>query len=156
MFQNGEFQTCCRRFLYLCLFTLLSPEKILPRQNCNISLPYLPVFYLEVTRLGIMIEERVWIHLFKEKLMFQCKTSHVACLGRHVCITIENSCMIYLNRSVLTKFVYFYLHILRYSYLKDLQSVFGREQQRYLESQLQKYRRVVGPVLSERMVYSLG
>lgn len=39
---------------------------------------------------------------------------------------------------------------------KDLQSVFGREQQRYLESQLQKYRRVVGPVLSERMVYSLG
>lgn len=39
---------------------------------------------------------------------------------------------------------------------KDLQSVFGREQQRYLESQLRKYRRVVGPVLSERMVYSLG
>lgn len=39
---------------------------------------------------------------------------------------------------------------------KDLQSVFGREHQRYLESQLQKYRRVVGPVLSERMVYSLG
>ncbi|XP_057431747.1 arginyl-tRNA--protein transferase 2-like [Lotus japonicus] len=39
---------------------------------------------------------------------------------------------------------------------KDLRSVFGAEQQRYLESQLQKYRRVVGTVLSERMVYSLG
>lgn len=39
---------------------------------------------------------------------------------------------------------------------KDLRSMFGPEQQRYLESQLQKYRRVVGPVLSERMVYSLG
>ncbi|CAJ2644035.1 unnamed protein product [Trifolium pratense] len=39
---------------------------------------------------------------------------------------------------------------------KDLRSMFGPEQQRYLESQLKKYRRVVGPVLSERMVYSLG
>lgn len=103
-----------------------------------------------------MIEERVWIHLFKEKLIFQCKTSHVACLGRHVCLTIANSCMIYSSHSGLTCLSTFTLHILRYSYLKDLQSVFGREQQRYLESQLQKYRRVVGPVLSERMVYSLG
>ncbi|CAL5203079.1 unnamed protein product [Lathyrus oleraceus] len=39
---------------------------------------------------------------------------------------------------------------------KNLRSVLGPEQQRYLESQLQKYRRVVGAVLSERMVYSLG
>jgi hypothetical protein len=53
-------------------------------------------------------------------------------------------------------FVYFTLHILYDLFLKDLRSMFGPEQQRYLESQLQKYRRVVGPVLSERMVYSLG
>lgn len=39
---------------------------------------------------------------------------------------------------------------------KDLRNVFDPEQQSYLESQLQRYRRVVGTVLSERMVYSLG
>ncbi|KAL2333349.1 hypothetical protein Fmac_014562 [Flemingia macrophylla] len=39
---------------------------------------------------------------------------------------------------------------------KDLRSVFDPEQRSYLESQLQRYRRVVGTVLSERMVYSIG
>ncbi|KAL2567804.1 hypothetical protein AAZV13_18G026500 [Glycine max] len=39
---------------------------------------------------------------------------------------------------------------------KDLRVVFGPEQQSYLESQLRRYRKVVGPLLSERIVYSLG
>ncbi|TKY47530.1 Arginyl-tRNA--protein transferase 1 [Spatholobus suberectus] len=39
---------------------------------------------------------------------------------------------------------------------KDLRNVFGPEQRSYLESQLRRYRKVVGTVLSERMVYSLG
>ncbi|CAJ1860982.1 unnamed protein product [Sphenostylis stenocarpa] len=39
---------------------------------------------------------------------------------------------------------------------KDLRIVFGPEQRSYLESQLRRYRKVVGTVLSERMVYSLG
>lgn len=39
---------------------------------------------------------------------------------------------------------------------KDLRNVFGPEHRSYLESQLRRYRRVVGTMLSERMVYSLG
>ncbi|KAK7311247.1 hypothetical protein RJT34_09263 [Clitoria ternatea] len=39
---------------------------------------------------------------------------------------------------------------------KDLRRVFGPKQRSYLESQLRRYRRVVGTLLSERMVYSLG
>ncbi|XP_061376607.1 arginyl-tRNA--protein transferase 2 [Gastrolobium bilobum] len=38
---------------------------------------------------------------------------------------------------------------------QDMRSVIGPEQRSYLESQLQKYRKVVGPMLSERMVYSV-
>ncbi|KAI4306814.1 hypothetical protein L6164_030059 [Bauhinia variegata] len=39
---------------------------------------------------------------------------------------------------------------------KDVRSAFGPKEQSYLESQLQRYMKVVGQVLSERMVYSLG
>lgn len=39
---------------------------------------------------------------------------------------------------------------------KDLQRAFGPSERSYLESQLNRYKRVVGPELAERMVYSLG
>ncbi|XP_047173031.1 arginyl-tRNA--protein transferase 1 [Vigna umbellata] len=39
---------------------------------------------------------------------------------------------------------------------KDLRIALDPEQRSYLESQLRRYRKVVGTVLSERMVYSLG
>ncbi|XP_014495816.1 arginyl-tRNA--protein transferase 1 [Vigna radiata var. radiata] len=39
---------------------------------------------------------------------------------------------------------------------KDLRIALGPEQRSYLESQLRRYRKVVGTVLSERIVYSLG
>ncbi|KAL1290303.1 hypothetical protein HN51_058754 [Arachis hypogaea] len=39
---------------------------------------------------------------------------------------------------------------------RDLRNAFGPEGRQYLETQLQKYKNVVGPELSERMVYSVG
>ncbi|KAK3001066.1 hypothetical protein RJ639_020787 [Escallonia herrerae] len=39
---------------------------------------------------------------------------------------------------------------------KDLQQAFGPTERRYLETQLHRYVRAVGPELSQRMVYSLG
>ncbi|ESW35524.1 hypothetical protein PHAVU_001G241900 [Phaseolus vulgaris] len=39
---------------------------------------------------------------------------------------------------------------------KDLRIALGPEQRSYLDSQLRRYRKVVGTVVSERMVYSLG
>ncbi|KAK4277847.1 hypothetical protein QN277_015780 [Acacia crassicarpa] len=39
---------------------------------------------------------------------------------------------------------------------KDLRGAFGPEERSYLEPQLRSYKRVVGPELCERMVYSLG
>ncbi|KAK9159052.1 hypothetical protein Scep_005626 [Stephania cephalantha] len=39
---------------------------------------------------------------------------------------------------------------------KDIQHAFGSGERRYLELQLLSYKKAVGPVLSERMVYSLG
>nr|KYP75856.1 Arginyl-tRNA--protein transferase 1 [Cajanus cajan] len=39
---------------------------------------------------------------------------------------------------------------------EDLRNVFAPKQRSYFESQLRRYRRVVGTVLSERMVYSIG
>ncbi|WVZ07697.1 hypothetical protein V8G54_021043 [Vigna mungo] len=38
----------------------------------------------------------------------------------------------------------------------DLRIALGPEQRSYLESQLRRYRKVVGTVLSERIVYSVG
>lgn len=42
------------------------------------------------------------------------------------------------------------------TFFKDLQRAFGPNERSYLESQLYRYKRVVGAELSERIVYSLG
>ncbi|XP_021904192.1 arginyl-tRNA--protein transferase 1 [Carica papaya] len=39
---------------------------------------------------------------------------------------------------------------------KDIQRAFGRTEKSYMESQLRRYRRVVGAALSEKMTYSIG
>ncbi|KAK4277845.1 hypothetical protein QN277_015778 [Acacia crassicarpa] len=59
--------------------------------------------------------------------------------------------------SSLTAYLCFFNHgIPHVLYMKDLRGAFGPEERSYLEPQLQRYKRVVGPELCERMVYSLG
>lgn len=52
--------------------------------------------------------------------------------------------------------VVLWCNCLSYLYLKDLRHAFDPSQRKFVESQLQRYVRVVGTELSERMVYSFG